>query len=74
MFFTRAVSTGKFMLIKLMIARLRGTYKKNPKKLTVIALMGLAAYYISGITLYSWGGVRLDKDDVNKLVKNIRRN
>jgi ATP-dependent DNA helicase PIF1 len=73
-FFIRAASTGKSMLIKLMIARLCGIYKENPKKLTVTALTGLAAYYIGGITLYSWGGVGLNKDDVNKLVKNIRRN
>jgi hypothetical protein len=53
MFFTRATSTGKSVLIKLMIARLYRTYKENPKKLIVIALIRLAAYYIGGITLYS---------------------
>jgi hypothetical protein len=36
-----------------MIARLYRTYKENSKKLIVIALIGLAAYYISDITLYS---------------------
>jgi hypothetical protein len=57
-----------------MIARLYKIYKENLKKLAIIALMGLAAYYINNITLYSWSGVELNKDNVNKLVKNIRRN
>jgi hypothetical protein len=52
-FFIKAINIGKSMLIKLIIARLYKTYKENPKKLIVIALMGLAAYYISDITLYS---------------------
>jgi ATP-dependent DNA helicase PIF1 len=73
-FFTRAAGTGKSVLMKLMIARLRGTYKENPEKLAVTASTGLAACHIGGITLYSWGGVGLGKDNVNKLVKNIRRN
>jgi hypothetical protein len=73
-FFTGAAGTGKSVLMKLMIARLRGTYKENPEKLAVTASTGLAACHIGGITLHSWGGVGLGKDDVNKLVKNIRRN
>jgi hypothetical protein len=57
-----------------MIARLYKIYKENLKKLAIIALMGLAAYYINNITLYSWSEVELNKNNVNKLVKNIRRN
>ena len=73
-FFTGAAGTGKSVLMKLMIARLRGTYKENPGKIAVTASTALAACHIGGITLHSWGGVGLGKDDVNKLVKNIRRN
>ncbi|KAK4661660.1 DNA helicase [Podospora pseudopauciseta] len=73
-FFTGPAGTGKSVLMRSIITDLRKKYARDPEKLAVTASTGLAACNIGGITLHSFSGIGLGKEDVNTLVKKIRRN
>ncbi|TVY73229.1 ATP-dependent DNA helicase PIF1 [Lachnellula suecica] len=73
-FFTGSAGTGKSVLMRSIIADLRKKYIKEPDRVAVTASTGLAACNIGGVTLHSFGGIGLGKEDVPALVKKIRRN
>ncbi|KAK4200431.1 PIF1-like helicase-domain-containing protein [Triangularia verruculosa] len=73
-FFTGPAGTGKSVLMRSIITDLKKKYARDPEKLAVTASTGLAACNIGGITLHSFSGIGLGKEDVNVLVKKIRRN
>jgi ATP-dependent DNA helicase PIF1 len=73
-FFTGSAGTGKSVLMRAIIAELRKRYIKEPDRLAVTASTGLAACNIGGVTLHSFGGIGLGKEDVPALVKKIKRN
>lgn len=73
-FFTGPAGTGKSVLMRSIIAQLKKKYAKDPERLAVTASTGLAACNIGGMTLHSFSGIGLGKDDVATLVKKIRRN
>jgi ATP-dependent DNA helicase PIF1 len=73
-FFTGAAGTGKSVLMRAIIADLKKKYAKDPERVAVTASTGLAACNIGGMTLHSFSGIGLGKEDVNTLVKKIRRN
>ncbi|TVY35403.1 ATP-dependent DNA helicase [Lachnellula subtilissima] len=73
-FFTGSAGTGKSVLMRAIIADLRKKYMKEPDRVAVTASTGLAACNIGGVTLHSFGGIGLGKEDVPALVKKIRRN
>lgn len=73
-FFTGPAGTGKSVLMRSIIQDLRKKYARDPERLAVTASTGLAACNIGGITLHSFSGIGLGKEDVNMLVKKIRRN
>ncbi|TVY40252.1 ATP-dependent DNA helicase [Lachnellula occidentalis] len=73
-FFTGSAGTGKSVLMRAIIADLRKKYIKEPDRVAVTASTGLAACNIGGVTLHSFGGIGLGKEDVPALVKKIRRN
>lgn len=73
-FFTGPAGTGKSVLMRAIIAQLKRKYAKDPDRLAVTASTGLAACNIGGMTLHSFSGIGLGKDDVATLVKKIRRN
>lgn len=73
-FFTGPAGTGKSVLMRAIIAQLKKKYAKDPDRLAVTASTGLAACNIGGMTLHSFSGIGLGKDDVATLVKKIRRN
>ena len=73
-FFTGSAGTGKSVLMKAIIAELRKKYIKEPDRIAVTASTGLAACNIGGVTLHSFGGIGLGKEDVPTLVKKIKRN
>lgn len=73
-FFTGPAGTGKSVLMRAIIAQLKKKYAKDPERLAVTASTGLAACNIGGMTLHSFSGIGLGKDDVATLVKKIRRN
>jgi ATP-dependent DNA helicase PIF1 len=56
------------------ILELRKKYSREPDRVAVTASTGLAACNIGGVTLHSFGGIGLGKEDVPQLVKKIRRN
>ncbi|CAD0081594.1 unnamed protein product [Aureobasidium vineae] len=60
-FFTGAAGTGK-------------SYLREPDRVAVTASTGLAACNIGGVTLHSFAGIGLGKEDVPELVKKIKRN
>ena len=73
-FFTGSAGTGKSVLMREIIAVLRKTYAREPDRVAVTASTGLAACNIGGVTLHSFGGIGLGKEDVPTLVKKIKRN
>jgi ATP-dependent DNA helicase PIF1 len=73
-FFTGAAGTGKSVLMRAIIKDLKNKYAKDPERVAVTASTGLAACNIGGMTLHSFSGIGLGKDDAPTLVKKIRRN
>ena len=73
-FFTGSAGTGKSVLMRSIIADLRRQYVRDPDRIAVTASTGLAACNIGGVTLHSFGGIGLGKEDVPTLVKKIKRN
>ena len=73
-FFTGSAGTGKSVLMRAIIAELRKKYVREPDRVAVTASTGLAACNIGGVTLHSFGGIGLGKEDVPTLVKKIKRN
>ncbi|KAI9167449.1 DNA repair and recombination pif1 mitochondrial [Paramyrothecium foliicola] len=73
-FFTGPAGTGKSVLMRAIINDLRKKYAKDPERVAVTASTGLAACNIGGITLHSFSGIGLGKEDAPSLVKKIRRN
>lgn len=73
-FFTGSAGTGKSVLMRSIIAELRKQYIRDPDRVAVTASTGLAACNIGGVTLHSFGGIGLGKEDVPTLVKKIKRN
>lgn len=73
-FFTGSAGTGKSVLMRAIITELRKKYGREPDRIAVTASTGLAACNIGGVTLHSFGGIGLGKEDVPALVKKIRRN
>lgn len=72
-FFTGAAGTGKSVLMRAIISRLRDKYKREPDRVAVTASTGLAACNIEGITLHSFAGIGLGRDPIPKLVSRIKR-
>ncbi|XEV05459.1 hypothetical protein FSHL1_010746 [Fusarium sambucinum] len=73
-FFTGAAGTGKSVLMRAIIKELKKKYAKDPERVAVTASTGLAACNIGGITLHSFSGIGLGKEDAPTLIKKIRRN
>lgn len=73
-FFTGSAGTGKSVLLREIIKNLRIQHKTQPDRVAVTASTGLAACNVSGVTLHSFAGIGLGKEDVPELVKKIKRN
>jgi ATP-dependent DNA helicase PIF1 len=73
-FFTGPAGTGKSVLMRAIIQELKKKHAKDPERIAVTASTGLAACNIGGMTLHSFSGIGLGKEDTNTLVKKIRRN
>jgi ATP-dependent DNA helicase PIF1 len=73
-FFTGSAGTGKSVLMRAIIAELRKKYKREADRVAVTASTGLAACNVGGVTLHSFGGIGLGKEDIPTLVKKIKRN
>lgn len=70
-FFTGSAGTGKSVLVREVIKKLRDKYKKDPDRVAVTASTGLAACNIEGVTLHSFAGVGLGKESAADLVKKV---
>lgn len=73
-FFTGSAGTGKSVLMKSIITKLRTKYTKEPDRVAVTASTGLAAVNIDGTTLHSFAGIGLGKEPATELIKKVRRN
>lgn len=73
-FFTGPAGTGKSVLMRAIIAEMKKKWARDPERLGITASTGLAACNIGGMTLHSFSGIGLGKEDVATLVKKIRRN
>ncbi|RFU24339.1 hypothetical protein B7463_g12002, partial [Scytalidium lignicola] len=73
-FFTGSAGTGKSVLMRAIITELKKKYIREPDKVAVTASTGLAACNIGGVTLHSFAGIGLGKEDVPSLVRKVRRN
>lgn len=73
-FFTGSAGTGKSVLLREIIATLRKKYAREPDRVAVTASTGLAACNVGGVTLHSFAGIGLGKEDVPELVRKIKRN
>ncbi|KXX73120.1 ATP-dependent DNA helicase PIF1 [Madurella mycetomatis] len=73
-FFTGPAGTGKSVLMRAIIQDLKKKYARDPERVAVTASTGLAACNIGGMTLHSFAGIGLGKEDANALIKKIRRN
>ncbi|KAL1961677.1 hypothetical protein VTN77DRAFT_1315 [Rasamsonia byssochlamydoides] len=73
-FFTGSAGTGKSVLMREIIKKLREKYRREPDRVAVTASTGLAACNIEGVTLHSFAGIGLGKENAQELVKKIRKN
>ncbi|KAF7616188.1 hypothetical protein AFLA_009686 [Aspergillus flavus NRRL3357] len=73
-FFTGSAGTGKSVLMREIIKKLRDKYRREPDRVAVTASTGLAACNIEGVTLHSFAGIGLGKEPVPELVKKVKRN
>ena len=73
-FFTGSAGTGKSVLLREIISVLRKKYQREIDRIAITASTGLAACNIGGVTLHSFAGIGLGKEDVPELVKKIKRN
>lgn len=70
-FFTGSAGTGKSVLMREIIKKLRQKYHREPDRVAVTASTGLAACNIEGVTLHSFAGIGLGKEPVPELVKKV---
>lgn len=70
-FFTGSAGTGKSVLMREIIKKLREKYKREPDRVAVTASTGLAACNIGGVTLHSFAGIGLGKEPAPELVKKV---
>lgn len=73
-FFTGSAGTGKSVLMREIIQTLKKKYVREPDRVAVTASTGLAACNIGGVTLHSFAGFGLGKEDVPELVRKIKKN
>ena len=73
-FFTGSAGTGKSVLLREIIKSLRSKWRAQPDRVAVTASTGLAACNVGGVTVHSFAGIGLGKDDTPELVKKIKRN
>lgn len=73
-FFTGPAGTGKSVLMRAIIDDLRTKYAKDTEQLGITASTGLAACNIGGMTLHSFAGIGLGKEDASTLIRKIRQN
>ncbi|KAK9254089.1 PIF1-like helicase-domain-containing protein [Lipomyces tetrasporus] len=73
-FFTGSAGTGKSVLLREIISTLRRKHSRDYEAVAVTASTGLAACNVGGVTLHSFAGFGLGKEDLPTLVKRIRRN
>ena len=73
-FFTGSAGTGKSVLMREIISTLRKMYNREPDRVAVTASTGLAACNVGGVTLHSFAGIGLGKEDAPELVRKIKRN
>lgn len=70
-FYTGSAGTGKSVLLKQMIKKLKLKY--GPEHVAVTASTGLAACNIGGFTIHSYTGIGLGKGEADALYKKVRR-
>lgn len=70
-FYTGSAGTGKSILLKELIKKLKTLYEKD--HVAVTASTGLAACNIGGVTIHSYTGIGLGKGDGDMLYKKVRR-
>lgn len=73
-FFTGSAGTGKSVLMRQIIEDLKKKYVREPDRVAVTASTGLAACNIGGVTLHSFAGFGLGKEEVPELVRKIKKN
>ncbi|KAM3509361.1 hypothetical protein MY11210_006360 [Beauveria gryllotalpidicola] len=73
-FFTGPAGTGKSVLMRAIISELKSKYARESERVAVTASTGLAACNIGGVTLHSFSGIGLGKEDASALIKKVRRN
>lgn len=73
-FFTGSAGTGKSVLMREIIKKLRLNYAREPDRIAVTASTGLAACNVSGVTLHSFAGIGLGKEPAEDLIKKIKKN
>ncbi|OQU97533.1 hypothetical protein CLAIMM_03455 [Cladophialophora immunda] len=73
-FFTGSAGTGKSVLMRAIISKLKHKYRKDSDRIAITASTGLASCILEGQTLHSWSGIGLGKEPAPELVKKIKRN
>ncbi|KAK3044274.1 hypothetical protein LTS18_001730, partial [Coniosporium uncinatum] len=72
-FFTGSAGTGKSVLLREIISALRKKFVREPDRVAVTASTGLAACNIGGTTLHSFAGIGLGKENVQELIKKVKK-
>lgn len=73
-FFTGSAGTGKSVLLQYIMNDLKAKYRSKPDAVAVTASTGIAACNVGGITLHSFGGVGLAREQPERLMSLVRRN
>ncbi|KAK9478350.1 PIF1-like helicase-domain-containing protein [Lipomyces japonicus] len=73
-FFTGSAGTGKSVLLREIIKNLHQKYGQYTDSVAITASTGLAACNIGGVTLHSFAGIGLGKDNVKVLFDKVKKN
>ena len=70
--FTGGAGTGKSVLLKAVVKKLREKY--HASTIGICAMTGIAALHVGGQTLHSWAGIGLGNRSAPELEKQVRSN
>lgn len=68
------LGTGKSVLLREIINVLKEKHKKDGDRVAVTASTGLAACNVGGVTIHSFSGIGLGKEECADLVRKIKKN
>ncbi|KAI0923745.1 hypothetical protein AcV5_010527 [Taiwanofungus camphoratus] len=74
LFYTGSAGTGKSVLLREIITKLKQRYSTSPDAVAVTASTGIAACNIGGVTIHSFAGIGLGRENAEQLTTKVKKN